>query len=118
MMWPDLLKLPYYSHHHAAIYNPSTGRLEFQNNPLRKLIKKVVYQIGLISFYKKNLEGVLKRSNENTAIFTVCKKTLKESKALNETSLQVIDAKSWEGFGLDDMATVTASVAVLDSLKK
>ena len=118
MMWPDLLKLPYYSHHHAAIYNPSTGRLEFQNNPLRSLAKKAVYQMGLIGFYKKNLEWAFKRSNEDTAIFAVCKKTLKESKALAETSLQVIDTKNWSGYELPEMATIAACVAVLDSLKK
>ena len=115
---PELVEFPYYSHHHIVEYDPVSDTVhDARSFVLKNKVKQMIFNGVLWDIYLQYFQKILRpRAKYNDAIFERCKQFVRQSKTVAKTALTPVDAKNWRGLNIDDMATVVAQIAVMDTL--
>lgn len=119
----DLLKIPYYSHHHTVLYDSKSNSIKETNKTkielyFRRLLKNTFLYKPIVSVGHKLRQKNNTLASESNSIVRECLTVLKNSESMQKCDVKIKDINNDVGFDLASLATEVAEICLIDISRK
>ncbi|MBR1443321.1 MAG: hypothetical protein IJ583_07295 [Firmicutes bacterium] len=114
----NLLKIPYFTHHHHVNYNSKKGILEETNlTKYKDVVKEKIKDTELMSLYHKFFQKYLHPNTlKNQQIFDFSLDYINSSKLIGESKISVQDIPKWNNIEIPTLATAVAEIKIAETI--